>query len=147
MDATTDGDVVDVLLGQHEQVKALFSKIAAASEPDRQALFTALTQLLHVHESGEQQVVHPALRTGGDDDKVVAARLAEEKEADAVIAELTSLGVDHPEFASKFEEFHQAVLDHAAHEENEEFPRLRNQVPVEQLRMMAGELRSVQAMH
>lgn len=50
-----------------------------------------------------------------------------------------------PEFDAKFTDFHQAVLEHAGHEETDEFPRLRDQIPVEELRLMAGQLLSVES--
>jgi Hemerythrin HHE cation binding domain len=138
-------DVVDVLLAQHEQVKQAFARVQASPMQDKEQSFAELVTLLHTHETGEQQVVHPvtgqSAPTGG---QVAAGRVQEETEADRAIAELKALGVEHPEFDAKLETFHQAVLRHAAHEEQDEFPLLRQNNPTGQLQAMAEELRVAQ---
>jgi hypothetical protein len=140
-----NGDIVDALLAQHEQAKSLLAGVKAASGTEKQTLFQELTAMLKMHETGEQQVVHPALATlGADGDEVAQARLAEEQEADDAIAELTRLGTDHADFDAKFEEFRQAVLEHATREENEEFPRLRKGLTAEKLHAMADEFYTAQ---
>jgi carbon monoxide dehydrogenase subunit G len=143
--APGQSDVVDVLLAQHEQVKRAFARLQAAPRQDKEQAFSELATLLHVHETGEQQVVHPvtgqSAPVGG---QVEAARLQEETEADRAIAELKALGVQHPDFDAKLEAFHQAVLRHAAHEEQEEFPLLRQNNPPGQLQAMTEELRAAQ---
>jgi hemerythrin superfamily protein len=139
------GDIVDVLLAQHEHIKESFTRVQAATGDARKQLFGGLTELLHTHESGEQQVVHPVTRTETSDGHLVAmARIEEERQADKAIAELETLGTDHPQFDSKLEAFHLAVLAHATHEEQDEFPRLR-QLPAELRQAMAVELRTAQA--
>jgi carbon monoxide dehydrogenase subunit G len=142
---SAQSDVVDVLLVQHEQIKQVFARLQAASGLDKDALFSDLVAMLHTHETGEQQVVHPmtghSAPTGG---QVAVGRVQEETEADQAIAELKALGVEHPDFDAKLEKLHQAVLRHAAHEEQEEFPLLRQSNSAGQLQAMAGELRAAQ---
>ncbi|MEY9857841.1 carbon monoxide dehydrogenase subunit G [Catenulispora sp. GAS73] len=139
-------DIVDVLLAQHEHVKETFARVQAASGDAKEQLFGELITLLHTHESGEQQVVHPVTRAGKHDggDLVAMACIAEERQADQRIAELKKLGTGHPQFDAKIEAFHQAVLAHATHEEQDEFPRL-SQLPAERRQAMADELRTVQS--
>ena len=104
--------------------------------------------LMRVHERGEQAVVHPVTRdhTRPGGDLVAAACTAEEERARWAILDLQDLGVDHPSFTAKFATFHQAVLEHTAHEERDEFPLLRRFVPTQRLHTMANELRDVQTM-
>jgi hemerythrin superfamily protein len=140
-------DVVDVLFEQHIQIKSLFSQVAAAQGVRKRELFEDLVRLLAVHESGEEEVVHPAARRaieGGDE--VVDGRLHEEHEAKQALSELYDLGVDHPEFDAKLTTLAQAVIEHATHEENDEFPYLRQHLPADQLRRMAGALSAAEAM-
>ncbi|MEZ0110357.1 putative membrane protein/hemerythrin superfamily protein [Catenulispora sp. EB89] len=139
-------DIVEVLLAQHEHIKETFARVQAASGDTKEQLFGELAALLHAHESGEQQVVHPVTRAAKHDggDLVAMACIAEERQADQRIAELKKLGTGHSQFDAKLEAFHQAVLAHAAHEERDEFPRL-SQLPAERRQAMANELRSVDA--
>jgi hemerythrin superfamily protein len=137
-------DVVDLLLEQHNQVKSLFGQLINATGDQKRELFQELVRLLAVHESAEEQVVHPVARKQAGDE-VVEARLREENEAKRALAELHDLGVDHPDFDVKLATLANAVLDHATHEEREEFPYLRQNVSAEQLRRMAGAVRAAEA--
>jgi Hemerythrin HHE cation binding domain len=141
-------DIVDLLLDQHRQLRQLCTQVRAATGPDKKRRFGDLAMLMHVHELGEQAVVHPVTRdhTQRGGDLVAAACAAEEERARWAICDLQHLGADHPSFTAKFATFHQAVLEHAAHEERDEFPLLRRYVPTQRLHTMANELRNVQTM-
>jgi len=137
-------DIVQVLLGQHEEIKRRFAQLQAADGEERGRLFGELADLLHARETGEQQVAHPVIRgdaTGGR--QIAADRLEEEQKADRALAELKALGVGHPNFRAKLEAFHRAVLAHAAAEEEQEFPRL-GLLPPRRRQELAEELRTVQ---
>jgi hemerythrin HHE cation binding domain-containing protein len=141
-------DIVDVLSEQHHQLRQLCKEVHAATGYDKKRLFDDLEALIHLHEFGEQAVVHPVTRDhtmrGGD--LVAGASAAEGERARWAILDLHDLGVDHPGFAAKFAVFRQAVLDHVAREEREEFPLLRRYIPTQRLYTMANELRNVQTM-
>jgi uncharacterized membrane protein len=139
------GDIVNVLLAQHEHIKEAFTRVQTASGDAKRHLFTDLTDLLHAHETGEQQVVHPVTRAATPDGHQVAtACIEEERHADYAIAELKGLGTDHPQFDTKLAALHRAVLTHAGHEEQDEFPRLRH-LPAARRQVMADELQAAQA--
>jgi len=143
----TKQDVVDVLVEQHRQIKAMLSEFASAPAAERQERFEDIVRLLAVHESAEELVVHPAARDTGDQIKtVVQERLGEEKDAKQMLAELYDLGPDHPEFGGKFTAFAQAVVAHATREEDKEFPALRQGVPDEKRERMARMLKAAEAM-
>jgi hemerythrin-like domain-containing protein len=142
-----DQDVIELLLDQHDQIRSLFSQVQTAQGATKRELFEALVRLLAVHESAEEEVVHPTARRKIDSgDQVVDSRLHEEDEAKHVLAELYDMGVDDPKFDSKFAALSNAVNQHAMHEETEEFPYLRQNLPAEQLRRMAGAVRAAEMM-
>jgi len=142
------GDIVDVLLDQHQQLRRLCIRVQAAAGADRKLLFADLTALVHRHELGEQTVVHPVTRdhTQHDGDAVAMTCAAQAEQAGRTIAALGDLGVDPPSFPTRFAAFHQTLLDHLAYEERDEFPRLRRFVPTQKLHTMANHIRNVQAM-
>jgi hemerythrin superfamily protein len=143
---TQEQDVVDLLLEQHDQIRSLFSQVQSAQGETKRDLFEDLVRLLAVHESAEEEIVHPFARRKLDDgDQVVDARLVEEDEAKHVLAELYDLGVDHPEFDAKLAAFAMSVNEHATHEESEEFLHLRQTVEPDRLRRMAGALKAAEA--
>jgi hemerythrin superfamily protein len=146
MNERSQQDVVDLLTAQHEQITALMEQVKSGNDA-KQEVFNELVRLLAVHESAEEEVVHPvAGRAMFGADNVVKPRLAEENQAKHALADLYDLGVEHADFDAKFAEFADAVAAHAAHEEAEEFVMLRKQYSAHQLERMAGSVRAAEAM-
>jgi len=140
------GDIVDILLAQHEQIREHLDDVANATGQHRVEAFKALARVLHIHEQGEQHVVHPVTRDRVAAPEVATERVAEEHQADIALGDLAGLGLDTSEFDRRFAEFRAAVLAHAQHEQDEEFPLLRTTQTSEQLLAMANQLRTVQSM-
>jgi hypothetical protein len=138
-------DVIDVLLEQHSRIEALFYEIEVAPEERRQAPFDELVRLLAVHESVEEEVVHPLARDrilGGHE--VIRDRVEEERELKQMLVRLIDAGTGWDGFETALLELRDAVLTHAGHEERFEFPQLREHVPAERLREMAGTARATE---
>ncbi len=146
MTATMQEDIVDVLISQHGQARDLFDEVASSTGDARREAFERLVRLLAVHETAEEQVVHPLTRTavlGGDG--IADERLAEEHEAKEMLANLEKLGTDHAEFPEMLEQFRESVLAHAHHEEAYEFRYLRREVDPAQLRSLVAVLKAAEA--
>ncbi len=132
-------DVVDVLLGHHQQIKLLFGQLDSSTGEHKQQQFTDLVALLAVHESVEQLLVHPLAQEDlPEGEAVVQARLAEEQEATDALARLYDLGVEDPKFDEELFALRDAVAAHAAAEEEQEFARLRAVTDAQQLQRMAS---------
>jgi hypothetical protein len=139
-------DVVDLLLRQHSQIRDLFIEVGAATGKARAEAFQRLVGLLAVHETAEEQVVHPLTRLrvhGGDD--IVDDRLAEEHSAKETLAELEEMGPDAPEFPQLLDQLRIDVLDHARKEEAYEFRYLRREVGAAELRTMTAAVEAAEA--
>ncbi|MCM6778605.1 hemerythrin domain-containing protein [Nocardia sp. CDC159] len=122
----SSADVVEFLLEQHNRIRQLFAETAAAAPEDREEKFVELRRLLAVHETAEEEIVHPRARRVIDHGKeIVDARLEEENKAKHALAELESIDVSSPEFTVKLAKLRDAVLNHAGNEESEEFQQLR----------------------
>jgi hemerythrin superfamily protein len=122
-------DVVDLLLAQHGRIEVLFQDVMAAAGDDRRDRFEDLVRFLAVHETAEEEIVHPLARGAIDaGDDVVDARLLEERDAKQLLSDLYDAGVDAPDFAERLLALRNAVLMHAKREERYEFPPLRHAV-------------------
>jgi hypothetical protein len=128
-------------------MRRLCTDVRQADGADKKRLFAELYQVVNVHELGDLAVVHPAARgnTANGDGAAVAC-MTEGADIVRALAELHALGVEHASFDSKLAIVHQAIHDHTAHEERDEFPLLRRYVPIQRLHMMAGELHDVEVM-
>jgi hemerythrin superfamily protein len=140
-----DVDVVDLLLTQHARIEEQFLLVIGASGKEKQQAFDDLVRLLAVHETAEEEVVHPLSRTLGDSDGIVDDRLDEERQAKEMLQTLLEAGADSDGFEASLLLLRNAVLTHARHEERYEFPQLRAKVPADQLRRLAGVVRAAEA--
>lgn len=140
-------DVVDFLKHQHNQIKDTFEEVLHASDPKaRESAFTELRQLLAVHETAEEMVVHPrARREVADGDSIVDARLAEEHEAKEQLSALEKMDIGSAEFLAELTKFRDAVVAHAEREEAEEFSRLQSELDGDDLKRMAGAVQAAEA--
>jgi hypothetical protein len=130
-------DVVTFLKEQHRQIKAAFNLVSTSHGEERRNGFYALRRLLAVHETAEEEIVHPAARKAlPDGDRVVEARLREENQAKKMLAKLEDLDVDSNEFVIGLSDLSSAVIDHAEAEEREEFERLADHLDQGRLEKM-----------
>jgi hypothetical protein len=139
-------DVVDLLLVQHARIEELFVLVAGSTGQAKQEAFNDLVRLLAVHETAEEEVVHPLSRglvDGGD--ARVDDRLEEERQAKEMLSELIKADLDDPGFTASLLLLRDAVLTHARYEERYEFTQLRARVPAERLRKLATVVRAAEA--
>ncbi|MDT7725839.1 MAG: hypothetical protein QOI21_2415 [Actinomycetota bacterium] len=144
-DTGTEENVIAFLSRQHEEIRNLFTALETATGKERRDLFRALVRLLAIHETAEEEVVHPEVRslTGGG--PVVEARIGEERSAKALLVTLNDMGPDAEGFDTLLVQLRDDVLAHAEHEEREEFPLLLKAHTRERLRAMASTVRVAEA--
>ncbi|MCV7099713.1 hemerythrin domain-containing protein [Mycobacterium palustre] len=140
-------EVVAYLKAQHNLIEDMFDDVLHASDPQaREKPFVELRQLLAVHETAEEMVVHPRVRREADaGDGIVDARLKEEHEAKELLSEIEKLDVTSQEFIDQVTKLRDAVLDHARHEESEEFPILQRELDSDDLKRMGSAVRAAEA--
>lgn len=124
MTTMTTTNVIDLLHRQHDEVRGLFDDVLKSTGDSRRESFQCLVRLLAVHETAEEEVVHPAVRNLPGGAAAVDPRLEEESEAKVAVAELERIGPDDDSFPTKLRELHDDVEQHAALEEQLVFPRL-----------------------
>lgn len=116
-----DMDLATAIKQDHETIKQLFGQVLGG---DREA-WDALIRVLAVHETGEEEVLHPTVKGLGDEGRAaVEARLQEEDQAKKELSELEKLGFDDPSFTQRVTAFQAEVEKHAESEEREVLPLL-----------------------
>ncbi len=140
-----EGDVVKILLEQHARIRDLFADVKSLDGQAKQEAFDELRALLAVHETAEEMILRPvAKKTAGEAE--ANARNHEEAEANKVLAELEKLDVGSEKFTLMFAEFERSVIDHAEHEEREEFPAVRQGCDQDKLTKMGSQLQAAEKM-
>ena len=140
-------EVVAFLKAQHNLIEDMFDEVLHASDPlAREEPFVKLRQLLAVHETAEEMVVHPRVRREAETgDAIVDARLKEEHEAKELLSEIEKLDITSRQFITAITKLRDAVLDHAEQEESEEFPVLQEKLAVDDLKRMGSAVRAAEA--
>ena len=137
------GDMIEILLDQHQRIRDLFKQVKAAKNENKRRAFDELRALLAVHETAEEMVLRPiSSRDAGAE--VTDARNEEEREASRTLTVLEMLDISGAEFDRMFAAFERAVLAHASHEEKDEFPLVRAREDRDTLVAMGRTLRAVE---
>jgi len=128
------GDWDEILAAEHDVALAIFDKMLATDQTQtfkRKMLLMKLTHALDKHSHQEEMVVYPALREANE------ASDADHLEGEhgyikTFIYELNEMGPDSPTWLEKVREFRDLVSRHAHMEEEEVFPRFKQELDEEQ---------------
>jgi len=139
--------VVDFLKAQHDLIEDMFDEVLLASDPQaREKPFIELRQLLAVHETAEEMLVHPRVRRDfATGDEVVDALLQEEHEAKEQLSKIEGLDITSQQFIDELSKLRDAVLNHAENEESNEFPKLQRELSANDLKWMGTAVRAAEA--
>ncbi|WP_141578024.1 hemerythrin domain-containing protein [Actinomadura sp. WMMA1423] len=143
--AETTEDVVDLLRAQHGRIRDLFDEVMDSEGAERQKAFHRLVKLLAIHETAEEEIIHPVARRLPGGDGIVDDRLAEEREAKELLSELDGMDTDDPRFLKSLDKLRVDVLTHARAEERYEFDRLKDEFSPAQLKGFAAAVRAAEA--
>ncbi|WP_425181030.1 hemerythrin domain-containing protein [Mycobacterium sp.] len=140
-------DVIGFLKAQHNLIEDMFDQVLHASDPQaREKPFVQLRQLLAVHETAEEMVVHPRVRREVDAiDSMVDARLEEEHDAKELLSSIEKIDITSQQFIDELTKLRDAVMDHALHEESFEFPKLQRELDAEELKRLGTAVRAAEA--
>lgn len=142
--APSANDVIAAIAPQHEHVKGLLEAVRQQAGHRRAAAFHTLRLTLALHETAEQQAIHPlALHQLGAHERAASDRIAEEQTAGQTIGALEMVNVDSDQFNATFGRLATAVTDHAAAEEADEWPALRQITDPPVIKAMVEQMQAV----
>jgi hemerythrin superfamily protein len=139
-------DVVALLTQQHGEIRNLFDEVEKTKGDDRRDAFHRLVRMLAVHETAEEQIVHPFARKateGGEG--VVSDRLEEERKAKEALSHLETMDVEDAEFLPALLALRTDVMEHARAEERYEFSQLVRLNDPDKLATMAKAVKAAEA--
>ncbi|SER44678.1 Hemerythrin HHE cation binding domain-containing protein [Lentzea xinjiangensis] len=138
-------DVITLLHRQHAEIRTLFTELETATGDERKEAWYQLVRLLSIHETAEEEIVHPAVKRVDGGEPIVDARVAEEHRAKELLSTMDRIGPDAEGFDTLLVQLRDDVLAHAEHEEQTEFPLLREKYDQERLERMAKAVRAAEA--
>jgi hemerythrin superfamily protein len=130
----TAGDWDEMLAAEHDMALAIFDRMLATDQTQtfkRKMLLMKLTHALDKHAHQEEMVVYPALREANE---IADADNLETEHGyiKTFIYELNEMGAESPNWLEKVREFRKLVSEHAHMEEEQVFPRFKQEMNEEQ---------------
>jgi len=127
-------DVVDVLTTDHREVEELITQIRACSGEERRDKTDMLIAELVRHSVAEEMHVYPAMKEHlADGEAAVAHDIEEHKELETLMKDLEAADVDGTDFSARIDELANVLRDHVQDEETEQFPKLREAIPRDEM--------------
>ena len=112
------------LMEEHGKVGALIKRVAMSDdEAVKSKLYPIIRSELLAHETGELNVVYPALAEFPETSAIAAAHSRQASELEAAIIELDALSVGDAGWAPAFQRLADLVEEHVDREENDYFPK------------------------
>jgi hemerythrin superfamily protein len=135
--------ILDLLRMDHTKTDTLFVEILGSNDPQKiQEYFGQLYKDVQAHGAAEEQVIYPAVRPYYEDTQELYAETADVKR---MLEEIKSMNPSNSEFKAKVEQLMMALRTHISQEENEMFPKIRDNFSHEQHKQMATEFKTVKS--
>jgi hemerythrin superfamily protein len=132
---STDTDVLDVLVTDHREALELVAEIRSATSPQskRDQADSLISELVR-HSVAEETFVYPVMKAHlPDGEQAVQRDITEHKQLEATMKELEGTDASLPKFTELMNSLEATLRDHVQSEENEQFPKLRQAVPHDEL--------------
>ncbi|WP_413452506.1 hemerythrin domain-containing protein [Georgenia phoenicis] len=135
MPGTAEQDVVDFLTNDHALMIALLETIQETADPkERRDLADTLIAEVMRHAVAEEMHVYPAVEKHVPNGKEeVEHDKKEHDELVDVMKRIEDLDSEDPRFLQEVREMHALLSHHANDEETDQFPKLRQHIPREEL--------------
>ena len=121
-------DAITLLKNDHDKVKRLLNELESTTErgvKTRQELFATIKGELTVHETIEEEIFYPALKSHPKAKDLVLEAYEEHHVVDQVMAELEGLDVSDETWGAKATVMKENVEHHIEEEEGEMFKQAR----------------------
>lgn len=124
-------DAIVLLKEDHKEVKELFRRFEQIKDGGGSEVGDVVRdacRLLIVHTKVEEELFYPAARDAIDDGDLLDEANEEHHVADVLIEELSALDPDDDAYVAKFTVLTESVKHHIEEEEDELFPKVRDQL-------------------
>ena len=136
-------DALELLKQDHQTVKSLFDQIDDVEDAkQRKKLFDQIDTELNIHAHIEETVFYPAMQKIDALKEMVEEALEEHQEVKTLLEEMEGLDPENERFSASLEELMENVEHHVAEEEDEMFPKVREQCDQATLDRLGDQLES-----
>ena len=127
--AEQDIDAVDLLIADHDNVKAMFEQYAALGDralAGKKKLAAQICLELTKHTTAEEEIFYPAVRAANkQNEDMIDEAVVEHASAKELIAQILAMEPDEPLYDAKIKVLSEQIEHHVEEEESEMFPKAR----------------------
>ena len=143
-------DALELLTGDHNRVRGLFTRFKSAKEADDLATMTTLAtkivEELTVHSTIEEEIFYPELHDLNDEvHESITEGYEEHKVAKQLMAEVSTMEPNTEDWAAKVTVLIENIEHHAEEEEAEMFPKVRSNTDAGQRESLAQRMEARKA--
>jgi hemerythrin superfamily protein len=124
-----EADAVELLINDHENVKALFEQYEGLGDralASKKKLATQICLELTKHTTAEEEIFYPAVRAANkENEDMIDEAFVEHASAKELIAQILSMEPDEPLYDAKIKVLSEQIDHHVEEEESEMFPKAR----------------------
>ena len=136
-------DALELLKQDHQTVKSLFDQIDDTEDAkQRKKLFDQIDTELNIHAHIEETVFYPEMQKIDELKEMVEEALEEHQEVKTLLEEMEAIDPENEQFSASLEELMENVEHHVAEEEDEMFPKVREQCDQATLDRLGDQLES-----
>jgi hemerythrin superfamily protein len=133
----------DLIRMDHTKVNTLFAELLGSKDSQKiQEYFGQIYKDLSAHAEAEEQVVYPAVRSYYQDTQELYDEQAEMKQ---LLKQIKSISPSSSDFKAQVEKLMAAVQAHVQQEENDMFPKIRDNFSDEQQKQLATEFKTAKS--
>lgn len=133
----------DLIRMDHTKVNTLFMQIDQTEDPQKlQEYFGQIYKDLSAHATAEEEVVYPAVRPYFSQTQNLYDEQAEMKK---LLAQIKANSPASSDFKPLVKQLQQVVMDHVREEENDMFPKLRDNFSDEQQKQLATQFKTAKS--
>jgi hemerythrin superfamily protein len=139
----TEMSIRDLIRMDHTKVNTLFLQIAQTEDPQKlQEYFGQIYKDLTAHSIAEEQIVYPAVRPYYDETQDL---YNEQDEMKKMLTQIKATSPASSDFKPLIKQLQQTVMHHVGQEENEMFPKLRDNFSDDQQKQLATEFKTAKS--
>ncbi|HEY1233760.1 MAG TPA: hemerythrin domain-containing protein [Candidatus Binatia bacterium] len=136
-------DALELLKQDHQAVKSLFDQIDdTENAKQRKKLFDQIDTELNIHAHIEETVFYPEMQKIDELKEMVEEALEEHQEVKTLLEQIEGLDPENEQFSASLEELMENVEHHVTEEEDEMFPKVREQCDQAMLDRLGDQLES-----
>jgi iron-sulfur cluster repair protein YtfE (RIC family) len=145
---SSETNAIDLLKADHDKVQQMFDKVKASPNRDHRELFKKIKLELDTHAHIEETIFYPHLLKKGDKElkKIVREGLQEHAQMKMFLTSLSRMTNGKSEnFKAKLQVLIEDTEHHVKEEENEMFPKVKDQIPSEKLEQLGAMMEAEKA--